>query len=69
VKKIKSGGPFSKTKMEPNFIITSVNGYEISSVEELTQAIRQMRGESIQMEGMYPGYSGVYRYPLVQEEE
>ena len=69
VKKIKAGGPFSKTKMEPNFIITSVNGYEINSVDELAQAIRQMRGESIQMEGIYPGYTGIYRYPLVQDEE
>jgi hypothetical protein len=38
-------------------------------VEELTQAIRSLRGESIQFEGMYPGYMGIYRYPLVQNEE
>jgi Do/DeqQ family serine protease len=69
VKKIISGGPFSKTKMEDGFIITSVNGIDITSVEELTQAIRSLRGETIQLEGMYPGYMGIYRYPLVQNEE
>jgi Do/DeqQ family serine protease len=68
VKKIISGGPFSKTKMESGFIITSVNGIDITSVDELTQAIRSFRGESIQFEGMYPGYMGIYRYPLVQNE-
>ena len=26
------------------------------------------KGESIQLEGMYPGYEGVYRYPLNLDE-
>ena len=69
VKKIKSGGPFSKTKMQDGFIITSVNGMDITSIEELSQAISSLRGESIQLEGMYPGYEGIYRYPLNIEEE
>lgn len=68
VKKIKQGGAFSKTKMESGFIITSVNGVEISSLEELTQAIKSLKGESIQLEGMYPGYEGVYRYPLNMDD-
>ncbi len=69
VKKIKNGGPFSKTKMQDGFIITSVNGIDITSIDELSQAIRSLRGESIQLEGMYPGYEGIYRYPLNIEEE
>ncbi len=69
VKKIKSGGAFSKTRMEPNFIITSVNGIDITSIEELGQAIRSLRGESLQLEGIYPGYEGIYRYPLNIDEE
>lgn len=68
VKKIKSGGTFSKTKMESGFIITSVNGMDITSIEELTQAIKSLKGESIQLEGMYPGYEGIYRYPLNLDE-
>lgn len=64
VKKIKSGGPFSKTKMQDGFIITTINGMDITSVEELAQAVRSLRGENIQLEGIYPGYVGIYRYPL-----
>ena len=69
VKKIKTGGPFSKTRMQDGFIITSVNGIDITSIEELSQAIRSLQGESLQLEGMYPGYEGIYRYPLNLEEE
>ena len=64
VKKIKAGGIFSKTKMEDGFIITSVNGMDVSNIEELSKAIASLKGESIQLEGIYPGYDGVYRFPL-----
>ncbi|MEQ1677093.1 MAG: trypsin-like peptidase domain-containing protein [Chitinophagaceae bacterium] len=68
VKKIKTGGAFSKTRMQDGFIITSVNGIEITSIEELNKAITSLKGESLQLEGMYPGYDGIYRYPLNLEE-
>ena len=68
VKKIKTGGPFSQTRMQDGFIITSVNGVDITSIEELGQAITSLKGESIQLEGIYPGYEGVYRYPLNLDE-
>ena len=64
VKKIKKDGAFSKTRMQDGFIITSINGEEITSIEELNLALRSLKGESIQIEGMYPGYEGIYRYPL-----
>jgi Do/DeqQ family serine protease len=68
VKKIKTGGTFSKTRMEAGFIITSVNGVDITSIEELGRALTSLKGESIQLEGMYPGYEGIYRYPLNLED-
>lgn len=64
VKKIKQGGLFSQTRMQDGFIITSVNGEAITSIEELAAAIKAFKDESIQLEGMYPGYEGTYRYPL-----
>ncbi len=64
VKKIKKDGAFSKTRMQDGFIITSINGEGITSIEELGQALTNLKGESIQLEGMYPGYEGIYRYPL-----
>ena len=69
VKKIKPGGAFSKTKMEKEFIITSVNGIDISTIEELSKAIASLNGENIQLEGIYPGFEGVYRYPLNLDEQ
>jgi len=68
VNKIKAGGLFSKTRMENGFVITSVNGTEISSIEELSAAVRSLKGETIQLEGFYPGYTGTYRYPMNIEE-
>lgn len=64
VKKIKAGGIFSETRMQDGFIITSVNGMDVTSIEELSRAIASLKGESIQLEGIYPGYEGIYRYPL-----
>lgn len=68
VKKIKAGGPFSKTRMQDGFIITSINGADIATIEELSGALRALKGESIYLEGFYPGSDGVYRYPLAMEE-
>lgn len=70
VKKIKSGGPFSKTKMQDGFIITSVNEIEITSIEQLGRAISSLHGESIYFEGIFPDAPGaIYRYPLITEDE
>ncbi|MBI3138500.1 MAG: trypsin-like peptidase domain-containing protein [Sphingobacteriales bacterium] len=64
VKKIRTGGPFSKTRMQDGFIITSVNGVEVKNVDELSRAIGGLRGESLNLEGFYDGYDGMYRYPV-----
>jgi Do/DeqQ family serine protease len=68
VKKIKPGGAFSKTKMEAGFIITSVNDIDISSIEELTQAIKSLKGETIYLQGIYTDANGIYRFPLNMED-
>jgi S1-C subfamily serine protease len=68
VKKIAAGGPFSRTRMQDGFIITSVSGMDVTSIDELKRAITSLQGESIQLEGIYPGYEGVYRYPLNLED-
>jgi S1-C subfamily serine protease len=68
VKKIKSGGVLSKTRMQEGFIITSVNGMDVTSIEELNKAMSQIDGTA-QLEGIYPGYEGIYRYPLNLDED
>lgn len=68
VKKIKQGGPLSNTRMDPGFIITSVNGTDIKNVDELGQILSSGYDE-VQLEGIYPGYSGVYTYKIKLDEE
>ncbi len=63
VNKISEGGPISQTRMQAGFIITSVNGQDVSSVEELSKALAMVNGP-VRIEGIYPGYEGPYTYPL-----
>ena len=68
VKKIKQGGPLSNTRLDPGFIITAVNGTDIKNVEELGQ-ILSAGYDQLQLEGIYPGYTGVYTYKIKLDEE
>lgn len=63
VGKITDGGPIGRTRMQPGFIITSVNGSDITSLEDLTKVLASAAG-SVRLEGIYPGYDGIYQYPL-----
>lgn len=62
VKTIKKGGTISKTRMEEGFIITTVNGVNVKTVDELGKALLNAAG-TVKVEGMYPG-SDMYTYPL-----
>ena len=68
VKKIKEGGPLSNTRMESGFIITSVNGNDIKNVDQLGQILLAGYDE-LQLEGIYPGYKGVYTYKIKLNED
>ncbi len=68
VKSIASGGPLSRTRMDKGFVITSVNGYDISNADELARAISRVQG-TIRLQGIYPGYDGTYTYPLNLDDE
>jgi Do/DeqQ family serine protease len=63
VKNIKKDSPLGRTRMQDGFIITSVNGQDISNVQELIRLLASLEG-TVQIEGVYPGYDGTYRYPL-----
>jgi len=70
VKKIKTGGAFSKTRMQEGFVITSVNDTDITNLDELTKALQDSKAGSIYFEGIYPEAPGaVYRYPLILEDD
>jgi Do/DeqQ family serine protease len=63
VKKIKADGPMSRTRIQEGFIILSINGQDVSNVQTLGRLLGAMDG-TVQVEGIYPGYDGTYRYPL-----
>jgi serine protease Do len=63
VKKIVEGGKLSQTKMDEGFVITSVNGRTIKSIEELGLVLNSAL-TTAKLEGFYPGFRGTYSYPL-----
>lgn len=63
VSRIAEGGAVGRTRMQEGFIITSVNGQDVTSVEDLTALLSQITGP-VRVEGIYPGYDGTYTYPL-----
>jgi len=67
VKKIRAGGKLSETKMDEGFVITSINGQAVKSVEDLSKMLDNVLG-TVRLEGFYPGYRGTYTYPLNMNE-
>ena len=63
VKKIKEGLIDDQTRMRDGFIILKVNDLEVRSTDELNAALARSSGRVV-MEGFYPGYDGMYTYPI-----
>nr|HPI00390.1 PDZ domain-containing protein [Chitinophagaceae bacterium] len=66
VKKIKEG-IFKHSRIQEGFVITSVNGQEIKTVDDFKAALKN--NNSIKLEGVYPGEQGVYGYTINLETE
>ena len=66
VKKIREGALNDQTRMKDSFIILKVNDKEVKSVAELKDAIGSEK--SVTITGFYPGYDGLYEYPLTLGE-
>jgi Do/DeqQ family serine protease len=62
VKKINEGALNDQTRMKDGFIILKVNDKEVKSVDELKALIGS--NKDITISGFYPGYEGVYEYPI-----
>jgi serine protease Do len=55
------------SKIQEGFIITSVNGKQVKTVEELAAALSNVKGTAY-FEGIYPGFPDeTYRYPVTIE--
>jgi len=61
-------GAFSKTRMEAGYVILRVNGKEVLTVEDFRKEIEKSTG-NVKLEGMYPGFEGIFPYPLKLNDE
>lgn len=66
VKKIKEG-IFKHSRIQEGFVITSANGQEIKTIDDLKAALKD--NNPIKLEGIYPGEQGVYGYTINVENE
>jgi Do/DeqQ family serine protease len=63
VKRIGKGLIDEQTRMRDGFVIYKANGQEVKTVEELAAALNKGQ-KRVMFEGLYPGYDGVYQYPI-----
>jgi len=63
VTKINAGIIDDQTRMRDGFVILKANGTEINSIDELNSILGKSP-KQITLEGFYPGYDGVYQYPI-----
>lgn len=59
----KEKGAIARTRMEENYVITKVNGKEVFNLNDFKKEIEKSSGE-IKLEGMYPGFEGVFPYKV-----
>ena len=67
VKKINEGALNDQTRMKDGFVILKVNDKGVKNTEELRAAVGA--NKNITISGFYPGYDGVYEYPISLGEE
>lgn len=63
VSKISTGLIDEQTRMKDGFIILKANGTEVKTVEELMNNVSKSP-KKLLLEGFYPGYDGMYQYPI-----
>jgi serine protease Do len=66
VKKIGEGVLNDQTRMKDGFVILKINDKEVKNVDELKAAIGA--NKNVTISGFYPGYDGVYEYPVTISE-
>lgn len=68
VKKIVDKGAIQKSRIQEGFVITGVNNVDVKTLEEFKTALQNIKG-NIFLDGIYPGYTESYRYPVKIEED
>lgn len=67
VKKIHDGALNDQTRMKDGFVVLKINDKEVKTVDELKAAVGT--NKTVTISGFYPGYDGVYEYPITLSEE
>jgi S1-C subfamily serine protease len=62
VKKINSGVLNDQTRMKDGFVIIKLNDKDVKTIEDLKSAVGTEK--SLTITGFYPGYDGLYEYPV-----
>jgi Do/DeqQ family serine protease len=63
IKSIGATGLLSKVRVSEGFVILKANNQKVNSVEDFKKVLENA-GSSVKVEGIYPGYEGVYNFVL-----
>jgi serine protease Do len=63
IKSIGQKGLMSKVRVEKDMVILKADNQKVNSVEEFRKVLEKASG-SVKIEGVYPGYEGVYNFIL-----
>ncbi len=66
VKRISEGALNDQTRMKDGFIILKINEVDVKSMEDLKKQVGT--NKEITLSGFYPGYDGLYEYPISLEK-
>ena len=61
IKSIGSKGLLSKVRVQEGFVILKANNEKVESVDDFRKILEKSSG-SVRVEGIYPGYEGVYNF-------
>ena len=64
VKSIQENGLMDKARVQEGFIILKANSEEVKNVTDLQQILNKAANGTVKLEGVFPGYEGVYTYSL-----
>lgn len=63
IKSIGARGLLSKVRVNEGFVILKANNEKVNSVDDFRKILENAKG-SVKVEGIYPGYEGVYNFIL-----
>ena len=64
VKSITENGLMDKSRVQEGFIILKANGQDIKNIDDLQAVVAKAGNGTVKLEGVFPGYEGVYTYSL-----